>query len=90
MNNCPICNKPPSARFRWCDECVLKMRLDIQALFNLLEKQHRGAGGSAICICGAGCGGTKECRALGLLKTAIEGRDVIRMEIAELFGWNAY
>lgn len=85
---CYYCNKEfSSSRFRWCDDCLSKIQKNISALFNACSKEHRGAGGAAICICGAGCGGSSACNALNLLKSAIEGPDGLRREIADLFGW---
>jgi len=78
-----------SIRFRWCDKCINRMQSNISALFIACSKQHRGAGGAAICICGAGCGGSAACNGLSLLKSAIAGPDDYRAEIAEMFGWES-
>lgn len=84
---CP-CGKESSSRFRWCEECLKIKQGNIDSLMRLLQNSHRGAGGGAICICGAGCGGTSACSALSLLKQAMNGDDSLRVEVAELFGWH--
>lgn len=66
------------------------MQRNISALFNACLKEHRGgAGGAAMCICGAGCGGSEACSALELLKQAMAGPDDYRAEVAEMFGWES-
>jgi hypothetical protein len=44
----------------------------IEALFDAAGEYHKkhskGAGGSAVCVCGAGCGGSKACRGLSILR----------------------
>lgn len=71
-----------------------KKRLSSNAvsLFKVLQSQHRGAGGAAMCICGAGCGGTPGCSALSMLKTALARRDddEFVFDVMQAFGWEGY
>lgn len=47
-----------------------------------------GAGGAAICICGAGCGGSEACNGLNLLKAALRGDAALRAATLRVFGWD--
>ncbi len=44
----------------------------VAALFDAAADYHKkhskGAGGAAVCVCGAGCGGSKACRGLALVR----------------------
>ena len=87
VNSC-LCGKPLYNPV-FCKSCRDNIAIKFSKLCETLSKQHRGAGGAAICICGAGCGGTAECVALSWLKTAITTEDeVLRYYIAEAVGWN--
>jgi hypothetical protein len=82
------CGKEVSGQWVRCEACRRTMREDIDALFEVCRSQHRGAGGAAICICGAGCGGSKACRGLSVLQRALECADErVRNEIIEIIGW---
>lgn len=84
------CGRPLYSR-SFCKNCRDKIALNFAQLCETLSKQHRGAGGAAMCICGAGCGGTAECVALSWLRTAITTNDAnLRYSIAEAVGWESY
>ena len=82
------CDCGAPARSRWCEKCESRNRASVDALLAACQKQHRGAGGAAICICGASCGGSAACAGLWLLRRAIEGDQSLRNDIASLFGWD--
>lgn len=45
------------------------MRKRFAALFDACRKSHKGGpGGQAICVCGAGSGGSPACAALGMIR----------------------
>lgn len=68
----------------WCDKCIAHNLKSAEALFSACQKQHRGAGGDAICI----CGGSYACSALGLIKLALTTKsEELRNETVKLFGW---
>ena len=72
----------------WCEKCLAHNLKSVNALFSACQKEHRGAGGAAICICGAACGGSYACSALGLIKIALTTKsEEMREEIIRLFGW---
>lgn len=65
-----------------------RVRENFDELFSLLSKNHRGAGGGAFCICGAGGGGAKPCSALKTLKSVmLHANDSKRQEFLEWLGW---
>lgn len=82
------CGAESSSRFRWCDKCLQQNLKRVNALLTACCNQHRGAGGAAMCICGAGSGGSAACGGLALLKRAITGPEEYRVEVAALFGWD--
>lgn len=45
---------------------------DLDQLWTLCRKGHKGPGGAAICICGAGCGGTAACRGLAVYRRILD------------------
>lgn len=87
--HCP-CGNPSHRDWKWCTQCLQRNLDAVHALLLLCSKEHRGAGAGVICICGAGCGGSKACQGLELLKSAITGNAENRFEIARLFGWESY
>jgi len=61
---------------------------DSIALMAAARATHKGAGGAALCICGASCGGSAACSSLNMLKIAVTTRDpLLRYSIAYAFGW---
>ncbi len=80
------CGKPSTQR--WCADCFARNQRSAQALLSACSKQHRGAGGAAICICGAGCGGSEACNGLNLLKAALRGDAALRASTLRVFGWD--
>lgn len=88
--NLCCCGKE-ATRYSFCQDCYTRIAVNFNKLCQTLNKQHRGAGGAAICICGAGCGGTQECSALNMLKVAITTSDPkLRYSIADAIGWSSY
>lgn len=80
-----------ATRYLFCQDCYTRIALNFEKLCQTLSKQHRGAGGAAMCICGAGCGGTDECSALSMLKVAITTNDPwLRYSIADAIGWSSW
>lgn len=72
----------------WCEKCLAHNLKSVNALFSACQKEHRGAGSARICICGAACGGSYACSALGLIKIALSTKsEELREEIIRLFGW---
>jgi len=58
-------------------------QLDIAGVIALFEaagdyhqKHSTGPGGSAICVCGAGCGGSKACRGLSVIRDLFQYADL--------------
>lgn len=82
------CKKLAYKNTIWCESCYSRVSSNFQQLYLTLSKLHRGAGGAAMCICGAGCGGTQECSALSLLKAALQTEDqVFKDSVLQVAGW---
>lgn len=54
------CGKLTYKNTIWCEKCYKQQVSNFQQLYKTLSKQHRGAGGAAICICGAVCRATQK------------------------------
>jgi hypothetical protein len=82
------CGSPAIAGLWHCEKCRTRLVDNFNVLCRTLSATHRGGGGAAICICGAGCGGSPSCSALSALQTAIRTKDpLLRYSIAEAVGW---
>lgn len=92
MLTLPLCGCGKSVtHYTHCFECRKRISDNFQKLCETLRSRHRGAGGAAMCICGAGCGGTAECSALSMLKIAITTNDPwLRYSIADAVGWSSW
>jgi hypothetical protein len=87
MKEC-YCGKESSANFTWCEDCLARNREATDALFKVCCDSHRsGAGGARICICGAGCGGSRACNGLYLLQSALKYGGKQKDDVMRLFGW---
>lgn len=66
-----------------------RWKRDFVALLDACHKSHgKGAGGAAMCICGAGCGGSAACSALNILKIGLTSADdKFRKELCDSIGW---
>jgi hypothetical protein len=49
------------------------------------QKHSRGPGGSAMCVCGFGCGGSKACRGLALVRDFFRHNDPESPEFSTRF-----
>lgn len=82
------CGKDAEAGLWYCKSCMTRTTENFNVLCRTLSATHRGAGGAAICICGAGCGGSPSCSALSMLQVAVTTKDpLIRYSIAQAVGW---
>ena len=82
------CGRRTRGSLWFCDQCAQRIQQDFGELQKTLSRGHRGAGGAAVCICGAGCGGTQACSALGMLKNALQSNDDhFKASVMYLIGW---
>lgn len=82
------CGRRARSSLWFCDQCAQRIQQDFGELQSTLSRGHRGAGGAAMCICGAGGGGTAACSALSMLKLALQTDDrFYRQSIMYLIGW---
>ena len=83
------CGKPALHNLWHCSDCIAKIMSDFNALQEAARSTHKGSGGAAMCICGAGCGGSSACNALSMLKIALTTKDkLLKDSIMYAIGWN--
>lgn len=83
------CGKDAIEGLWHCRACRERIATDYASLQETLQKGHRGAGGAAMCICGASCGGTAACSALSILRIALTTTDkLLRDSILDAIGWD--
>lgn len=66
-----------------------RFRREFVALLDACRKSHKGrVGGCAMCICGAGGGGSDACSALSILKIGLTCEDeAFRKALCNFIGW---